>query len=69
MTGIWGLLQNHALAKASPALQAVEWQKRMSQMQPLIAESDPGAFIKDLHRLNGADYLQAIQEDLLRWLT
>lgn len=69
MTGIWGLLQNQELSKASPALQAAEWQKQMSRLQPLMAESHPGAVLKDLHRLTGASYLEAIQEGLLRCLT
>lgn len=69
MTGIWGLLQNQELSKASPALQAAEWQKEMSHLQPLMAESKPGAVMKDLHRLTGANYLQAVQEDLMRCLT
>jgi hypothetical protein len=69
MTGIWGLLQNPELSKASPALQAAEWQKQMSRLQPLMAESKPVAAIKDSHRLTGANYLQAVQEDLMRCLT
>jgi hypothetical protein len=69
LTGIWSLLQNQELSKASPALQAAEWQKQLSRTQPLVAESDPGAVLKDLHRLAGANYLQAVQNDLLRYLT
>jgi hypothetical protein len=69
MTGIWELLQNQKLSQASPALQAAEWQKEMRRLQPLLAESKPGAAMKDWHRLTGASYLQAVQEDLMRCLT
>jgi DNA-binding transcriptional regulator PaaX len=69
MTGIWDLLQNQKLSKASPTLQAAEWQKLMKRVQPLLAESKPAAVIKDMHRLTGADYLEAIHEDLIQYLT
>ena len=69
MIGIWGLLQNQELSMASPALQAAEWQKQMSRLRPLLAESHPGAVLKDLQRHTGISYLGAVQEDLLRCLT
>jgi hypothetical protein len=69
MTGIWDLLQNQNLSKASSALQAAEWQKRMNRLQPLLAESHPDAAIKDFRRLTEASFLQAVQDDLMRCLT
>jgi hypothetical protein len=66
MTGIRRLVQNPQLAKASPALQAAEWQKVMGQVQPLLAQSDPSVILKDLNRLTGTAYLQAVQQEVLR---
>ena len=66
MTCIWKLAQNPQLAKASPALQAAEWQKVMSQVQPLLAQSDPRVILKDLKRLAGTACLQAVQQEVLR---
>jgi hypothetical protein len=66
MTCIWRLVQNPQLANASPALQAAEWQKVMGQVQPLLAQSDPTVILKDLNRLTGTAYLQAVQQEVLR---
>jgi hypothetical protein len=66
MTCIWRLVQNPQLAKASPTLQAAEWQKVMGQVQPLLAQNDPSVVLKDLNRLTGTAYLQAVQQEVLR---
>jgi hypothetical protein len=47
-------------------LQAAEWQKVMGQVQPLLAQNDPSVVLKDLNRLTGTDYLQAVQQEVLR---
>ncbi len=67
MTGAWRLARDRELAKASPALQAAEWQKLMDQVQPWLAQSRAGAGPTHLKRLSGAAYLHALQGDLL-WL-
>jgi hypothetical protein len=69
MTCIWRLVQNPQLAKASPALQAAEWQKVIGQVQPLLAQSYPTVILKDLNRLTGTAYLQAVQREVLRLLS
>ena len=68
MTGVWRLARDRELAKASASLQAAEWQKLVGQIQPWLAQSDPGAVLKDLNRLTGAAYLQAAQGELMRLL-
>lgn len=66
--GIWRLLQSPELSQASPALQAAEWQTEMARLQPLLAESDPDPSARNLHRLTGSQYLEAVREKLSRWL-
>jgi hypothetical protein len=68
MTGIWTLLQNQKLAQASPALQAGEWQKQMNRIQPWLMQCNLGISFRNAQRLHGDNYLQAVQEDLLRCL-
>jgi hypothetical protein len=69
MTAVWRLAQDRELAEASASLQAAEWQKLMGQIQPWLAQSDPGAVVKDLKRLTGAAGLQAAQAELTTFLT
>ena len=68
MTGVWRLAQDRELAKASASLQAAVWQKLLGRIQPWLAQSLPGAVLKDLNRLTGAAYLQAVQADLMTLL-
>ena len=68
MTAVWRLAQDRELAEASASLQAAEWQKLMGRIQPWLAQSGPGAVVKDLKRRTGASYLQAAQEESMKFL-
>ena len=68
MTAVWRLAQDRELLAASASLQAAEWQKLMGRIQPWLAQSDPGVVGTDLKRLTGAAGLQAMQEELMRFL-
>jgi DNA-binding transcriptional regulator PaaX len=66
MAAIWRLAQNRELAQTSVELQAAEWHKLMGRLGPWLAQSNPGMVPKDLSRLTGATYLQALQTELIR---
>lgn len=69
MSAIWELLRNRELPKASSALQASEWQKLMSRIQPLLAEGGFDLGAANLRGLTGANYVEAVQREIGRCLS
>ncbi len=66
MGRVWAMLQRPELGAKSMALQAVEWQKQMRGVLPLLQESGVGGGVQDHQRLAGECYLAAMQTSLLR---